>query len=704
MKAPFTFRFALIALVLVSVIPLAAGISISAYLNSESTIRTMWGNLAHELVEDASEKTLRYLEPGPSQLKLHRLMARDGSLPLDDKEAIVLAMIRCIRTQETITWCSYANREQSYYSAQRGPKGEISISIREQVKEGTKISLRKISADDKELSRSSSIGRFLPEERPWWQVGKGSRSPTWSTPFLFASAQAPGIVLTLSQSDKSGEFQGIWLAEYELSYLADFLQRMQQQAREIGGPFAQALVTVLDEDGVVLGHPDGQQPHSADNELSLTKAAEHPDERLQKGYEALKKQPHQPFVQLDYQVEVNGEEREYLGVAAQLDLGLAPDWTIFIALPADALLAPIRDSNRVAALLASLVALLSTLLGIFLANRFVRPLAQIAQDLEAIGSLKLPEEFKEQKSIIKEIDHMLDARNRMGGGLRSFSKYVPADLVRELMSDGREARLGGTTQPLTVYFSDIAGFTSISEKLTPQELVNALADYLGQMSEIIAEEKGTVDKYIGDAIMAFWGAPQPLSNHALSACKAALRCQSRLNTLREAMKAQRGIDLHARIGLNSGDVLVGNIGSDKRMNYTVMGDAVNVASRLEAQCKAYGVQILIGDSTKELAGPEILTRPLDKIAVKGKEQGIVVHELVALTRDASTEQLKFCSDFESAFHLYLNGDFESATKAFEHLLELAPDDQPARILAERSEKNLIAPPSYWDGIIRLTKK
>ncbi len=704
MTRPITFRFALIALLLASVIPLSVGISVSAYLNSESTVRLMWKNLAHELVEDAQEKTLRYLEPGPSQLELHRLMAQDGSLKLDEPEALLKAMTRCIRAQETITWCSYANSDDSYFSAQRGKNGEIHLSLRKQVEGGTSITKRTLASDGTELSQSKSLGNFLPSQRPWWSLGQKATQPTWSSAFLFASEKAPGVVLTLRQEDDLGNFQGVWLAEYELSYLAIFLDKMRTRAKEIGGPFAQALVSVVDQKGVVLGHPDGLTQAGTAQSPELAYAQTHPDPVLKGAYVALRSEDRLSYSRFQFEAEIAGQPEEYLGVATQFDLTLAPDWTTVVALPAEALLGPIRESNRIAAIIATIVALLSTLTGVLLANRFVRPLARIAADLDAIGTLRIPEQFKAERSVIREIDHMIGARNRMGGGLRSFAKYVPADLVRELMSNGREATLGGTTKPLTVYFSDIAGFTSISEKLTPEELVNALADYLGEMSDIIADEQGTVDKFIGDAIMAFWGAPQALENHALHACRAALRSQARLILLRQQMKRERGIDLYARIGLNSGDVLVGNIGSDKRMNYTVMGDAVNVASRLEAQCKAYNVEILIGESTKEVAGSGIITRPLDKIAVKGKEQGIVVYELVALSEDATAEQVQLSSQASIGFELYLAGQFKEAEETFLEILKTNAHDRPTQILLERCQKNIITPPGYWDGIVRLTKK
>ena len=394
---------------------------------------------------------------------------------------------------------------------------------------------------------------------------------------------------------------------------------------------------------------------------------------------------------------------EFLAVSAPFPQA-GPGWTTLVTIPAASLLGPVFASNRRAALIAAAVALFGVLLGIAMAERFVRPLSRVARDLDAIGRLEFPEGEMQDKSVVKEISDMIDARNRMTGGLRSFSKYVPANLVRELMARGQEATLGGETRSLTVYFSDIVGFTSFAEKLTPQELVDALAEYLGEMSDLIQGDNGTVDKYIGDAIMAFWGAPQDVPDHAARACRTALNCQTSLVALRERYAHEGLPEIRARIGLNSGDCLVGNIGSISRMNYTVMGDPVNVASRLEAQCKTYGIDILIGEKTRELAGGDIVVRPVDKIAVKGKVEGLVVYELLAMSENATSAELIFSEDSHAAFSAYLDGKFGEAAASYAKLSDSNPSDVASSLLLERCKAHQLSPPSSWDGVMRLTTK
>jgi len=199
----------------------------------------------------------------------------------------------------------------------------------------------------------------------------------------------------------------------------------------------------------------------------------------------------------------------------------------------------------------------------------------------------------------------------MAQGLAAFRKYIPADLVRRLISDGNGARLGGAVRPMSVMFIDLAGFTGMSERLGDR-IIPLLSRYLDVVSAQIQDGGGTIDKFIGDAVMAFWGAPSPNPDHASIA--AAPRWPAARGG-EAGLTDDRGEKVKIRIGINSGDMLVGNIGSEVRLNYTVIGDAVNIASRLESTNKSYGSTIIIGPETRRLAGDRIVVRELDRLAV-----------------------------------------------------------------------------------------
>src|SRR6202453_720805 len=236
----------------------------------------------------------------------------------------------------------------------------------------------------------------------------------------------------------------------------------------------------------------------------------------------------------------------------------------------------------------------------------------------------------------------------MAGGLAAFRKYIPSDLVRTLVSEGIEPRPGGAIRKLTVLFADIAGFTGLSERMGDR-IIPLLSKYLDTMSREVSDHGGTIDKFIGDAVMAFWGAPAANTDHALHACRSALACQRALWA--SGLTDDGGRPLRVRIGINSGDMLVGNIGSEVRLNYTVIGDAVNIASRLESANKLYGSVIIIGPETRRLAGKRILVRELDRLAVYGRAGGLQIYELLGV-EDELADRAVWADLYESGLASY----------------------------------------------------
>jgi adenylate cyclase len=289
--------------------------------------------------------------------------------------------------------------------------------------------------------------------------------------------------------------------------------------------------------------------------------------------------------------------------------------------------------------------------------------------------------------------------------LRSFQKYVPADLVRLLLSSGQEAKLGGENKIVTIYFCDLADFTAVSEKLTPQELVQHLSDYLGTFSAQILATGGTVDKYVGDGIMAFWGAPVPNPTHALAACTTALRNQQSLKELRGRWQAEGKPLLFTRIGIHMGEVVVGNIGSPTRLNYTVMGDAVNLASRLEGLNKYYGTEILISESIYQEIQAAVVARPLDYVSVKGKTRAVLIFELLGLKGDTEKAIEDLTELSVQALACYHEQRWAEAIQLFEQVLQLRPEDGPARSMIVRCRTyQATPPPPGWDGVHRMDNK
>jgi adenylate cyclase len=278
--------------------------------------------------------------------------------------------------------------------------------------------------------------------------------------------------------------------------------------------------------------------------------------------------------------------------------------------------------------------------------------------------------------------------------------------VAQILEDPDRLSLGGEERIVTVLFSDVAGFTTFSEKLTPAELVNLLNEYLTEMSEIVLANDGIIDKFEGDAIMAEFGVPVPFDNHAAMACKTALEMQNRLAVLREEWGREGKPMLEARVGINTGDVIVGNLGSRNVFDYTVVGDAVNLGSRLEGANKYYGTRVMISEFTYELVKEDFHTRMLDVIRVKGKEEPIGVYELIAFGDEVLPEdRVRHLEQFQRGVELYRGRDWNGAEACFRRCLDLDENDESAREYLRRCEGFKNYPPGEdWDGVTVLTEK
>ena len=307
-------------------------------------------------------------------------------------------------------------------------------------------------------------------------------------------------------------------------------------------------------------------------------------------------------------------------------------------------------------------------------------------------------------SVAATVEYLTEGRQRRQ--LRTvFDKYMAPEVVDEIMRNPEAIRLGGEKKELSVLFSDVAGFTSISEQLDPETLVELLNKYFSAMTEIILRHRGNVNKYLGDGIMAVFGAPRGDPNHASLACFAALDSQAELVTRREQWKAEGQPEISARIGINSGWLIVGNMGSQARMEYTVMGDTVNLASRLEGANKFYDTLILLGPRTYELAAPDIEAREVDRMRVKGKREPVVVFELLARKGHLSAEQQGVMAAYGEGLAAYKRRDFTVAARQFEAALALDPGDGPSRVYLARAKEYLVTPPpADWDGVFELKSK
>jgi class 3 adenylate cyclase len=281
------------------------------------------------------------------------------------------------------------------------------------------------------------------------------------------------------------------------------------------------------------------------------------------------------------------------------------------------------------------------------------------------------------------------------------TSYLSEDVVQAVMSDLSKLQLGGIKRDMTALFTDVQGFSPIAEKLSPENLVKLLNRYLTAMSDILLEQKGTIDKYEGDAIMAFFGAPLDVTDHAVRACAAAILMKKKEKELNKDF-IQSGLSfdpLVTRIGINSGDMSVGNMGSERKMNYTVMGNAVNITARLEGVNKMFGTWILISENTRQEIGSAFLCRKLDRIRVAGISEPVRVYELLDFTDSAAAEQKAMVDLFNTAHELFEKREWQAAEAAFQKALDHSPADSPSRVYLKRCALyRMSPPPQEWDGV------
>jgi adenylate cyclase len=255
-----------------------------------------------------------------------------------------------------------------------------------------------------------------------------------------------------------------------------------------------------------------------------------------------------------------------------------------------------------------------------------------------------------------------------------------------------------------VLFSDIRGFTSLSENMAPERLMGFINEYLTPMTRIVFDEKGTLDKYIGDAVMAFWNAPVDQPDHALRACRAAVKMIEQLERLKQGWRAAGYPELDIGIGINTGAMVVGNMGSDVRVDYTVLGDAVNLGSRLEGTNKEYETRIVISESTWAAVKDQVVARRLGAVRVKGRREPVRIYELRGLGAPTSADAPGLDA-FERALRCWEARQFDAAPQAFSEVLAVWPDDRPTRLYLEALDAFADSPPpASWDGVITMTTK
>jgi adenylate cyclase len=710
----FTFRTTLLSILFSLIVLTVSALIGSSHYYSSRSAQELLGRVLEQASQTIYNQIHRLLDTAEDRTKLNQRLLQDGVFDVRDFPRLAEYWLDVMEISPELSLVSLTLDETGEaISVERSHDGQLFVHEVGKNNESQQFESATYTKDD--YSQSDRAARIYDDasdarRQAWYLAAKHTGKETWTPTYVFEEQEGrfgmAGVTCATPIYDDQGELAGVVTADFDVYELCQYLR----QLRGIENGFV--FIIELRENGtrVVIAQPNSatllEETVSEDGskQEKLVPAAENQDPRIR---EFVKQIPHliergnlAQFAPVAFTL----EGRPYVGGYRYVAGNETPEWLVCVVLPESEVMQHVWQNSLISVLVGLVIFVVAVLTSVYVARQVSRPLEIIAKETEAIGKLQV-EPRKRVSSVVLEVDRLGAAVEEMKTGLRSFQKYVPSDLVRELLNSKNEARLGGERRTVTIFFSDIVNFTGISENLSPEQLIDHLSEYLRELSAQVIQTSGTVDKYIGDAIMAFWGAPAIHPQHAIAACTTALGCQSTLRKLRTKWITERKPALHSRIGIHTGKVVVGNIGSDVRLNYTVIGDAVNLASRLEGLNKFYGTEMIISETTYQEAQSAIVARPIDWVAVKGRAEPVLVYELLGLKGEVNGCSGEVVELSTLALAGYRKQDWAGAVRHYERLVQLRPGDLPALQMIARCREYQSSPPGDdWDGVYHLEVK
>ena len=667
-------------------VPVLLGIVQVNYLSSTRVARSY----AADLIERFRTDTIQDIDNEFADLRsLVGTVAELGSLDADmfEDDRALSYLFRVLRHSDTVLSVYVGLEDGSFRQARRVHEPDVPIHG-ELPPPGADFAYRLVEpalgppvldryvfldAQQNRLGEVAAESGYDPRARPWYDSAIAAGTTMITDPEVFWAFGLIGFTVAAPFSE-DGEVVGVAAADITLDSLSAYLasHRISEGSRSY----------LLDQQGRVLAASDGSAIYrSYDNAVELPHVTAVETEATALAYTL------RPRNDPDAVYDFSFDGRGYIAGIYAFDESFGKRWRLFVITPLRDFTEQFSLNNRRMLLLGLTAIVVQLIIILLLANLIAAPLQKLALKVERIHRLDRSD-LPPVVSRVREVAVLSRAIETLDVAVQAFARFVPVSLVRQLLQSDQKLELGGQSRFLTVFFSDVEGFSTMAESMPSRDLLARMSTLLGLVSKAVHEESGTIDKFVGDGVMAFWGAPALLDDHAWHACVAALRIQRALDDLNEQWRSAGLLQMRMRIGIHSDAVLVGNIGSQERMSYTVIGDGVNIAARLEDMNKTYGTLTCISHDTFREAGDRLCVRPIDEVAVKGRRARIAIYELLGAfgagaEMEPSPEAAHLARLTRRAFEALVGGDHAEALARYQEVLAFAPGDRIAEIHVQR---------------------
>jgi adenylate cyclase len=612
---PVSIRWSLFKNLLILVVLISGSLLIYSVAGASRAIRSLSATLFEEVSGTAEYELAKFFAPISKSIEIVRDLGLREALSPDDPQTANTILIPVLLALPQMASINTGDESGNAFLLVRRKNEWLNVLV----KGSTVIAeWRQMDEMGRVLRKWMHEIDFDPRTRPWYKLveNRSDQAIHWTAPYGFVPTGDPGITAAVRVDAPKRSY--VLAFDILLENLSEFAQKIRVPG--------DGKVFVLTGDGRVLVPPSesGQELRSLllkrPEDLSMPLLAE--SVRLWREQQSL-----EPF-----QFAHKGE-RWWCGFR-RYDLGPEQKFWIGVLIPERNLVGESRR-NRLALLLVTLLALgVATFMALYLSRSYSEPLQALVEHSSRLQTLRTDVEV-DVESRLSEVRQLADAQENMRRALDSFARYVPVEVVRELLDRGEAAEIGGRDAEVTVLFTDIAGFTTIAESMSAADLTRHMSSYFGMVVGILHGHGATVDKFIGDSIMAFWGAPKPLSNHSRPAIEAVIEIREWLEKANRRWRTGGLPELPTRFGLASGEVTVGNVGAVHRLSYTVLGDPVNLARRLEGLNSQLNTSVLADENVRNAAGDSFEWRDVEGVEIKGKIVAVRVFELLGRCGGAS---------------------------------------------------------------------